>query len=717
LEQEGFKLKFFVGMNYISLLKDNEHLLTTTSQIEFQITVSPSVTFAFANEQSFSFVNRLSLQVVDTMYVDTVDLSTRHLQHVTMQVQMPNTYQVDPDGLFPTGTIRFAIAQQLPDADSPLWQNPCATADTMVGFMDPSSAESWNTLYGGDTTLADRYRVSMSQSCAVGKPLCTNPTTLEQGLVEFTFPLGAEAFTAAMLESGEYSIFVTFLLSVVDDSGKKRFADVTAESLLSTSAVSVMCAEDWVGTLTLDKLTEIDMMVGLVQNDSDWNTTISEYRNILDGENRLINLGGQHTSPASSLITLSVKPKIGLEQALGAAHYMTIDSYVSMHFLDEARYLQVYEKFQNPNKPYTERTSGGYTQVAFSEEVTTLCGSGYECGIRYGVGNGKVLQPDAVHSFTNDTSFTTDDAAAADFIQRNLLDTSQFSRELAQGMTSTVQTRKGLDNGMSRAWYINPTFTWKRVDSTQTGAYLTDYMIGVLAISLRDTAGAVVSRRLLSMHNGPTAAEERLQTAVDVLRGAPVVGGAPALKFNSNLTESILSIFMVQPEHGYAFIDLVFHITSSETRKEEVAENLVAHVESQRSKLCAACLHLYPVFTNVVLSDDLVVVPQRYEGVLTMLLVTPDATSRMDQTVLYKSLRQNSTSGYIFASTNTRSTNLGTQTTMVEVEETLSPLIIVVVCVAGQFVVTFIIALIWWKNTDGSRNTPAATSKRVSVNR
>jgi hypothetical protein len=640
-DSTGFKLRFFVGMNYISLLRDNEYLMTTASQIEFQISITPSLTFSFANEQSYSFVDRLNLQVVDTMYIDTVDLVTRHLQHVTMQVQIPNTYQVDPDGLFPTGSLRFAIADQIPDPDSPLWQNPCMTDDTMAGFMDTSAGQSWNTLYGGNTPLSDRYSNAMSQSCSTAKTMCINPTTIDQGLVEFTFPIGADAITQAMLESQGKRIFVTFLVSVIDDSDKKRFADVSAEAPLLEASMSAMCTQ-WEGELTLDKLTEVDMMVGLIKDDSDWNSSVSEYTDILDsnrldgsdlvaGANRdnLIDLGAKHTSASSSLITLSIKPKIGLSTAFSNAHYITIDSYMSMHFLDEARYLEVYSKFQVDNtapKPYTETISNGYTQLAFNNEVTTMCGTGYECGIRYGIGNGKALG-NAAHSFTNEDAvgpFTTNDADAANFITSNLLTNSQFSNELAMGMTTTVKTRKGLDDAMKRAWYINPTFSWKRVGSDETNPYLTDYMIGVAAISLRDNAGAIVRRRLLSMHNGPkpsqknrrsegntSTPESRLAEAVEKLKGSPIVGGAPALKFNSNLTQTILSIFSLAPEQGYAFVDLRFQITSVESNKELVAETISKHVKDHQAKFCPTCLQLYPVFTNVILSQETTIQSRR----------------------------------------------------------------------------------------------------------
>jgi heme/copper-type cytochrome/quinol oxidase subunit 2 len=110
--------------------------------------------------------------------------------------------------------------------------------------------------------------------------------------------------------------------------------------------------------------------------------------------------------------------------------------------------------------------------------------------------------------------------------------------------------------------------------------------------------------------------------------------------------------------------------------------------------------------------------------------VYPHAVQRLDQALIFNSLKQNSTgvdgSTYTFASTNTRSTNLITDAPPVDTEEPLSVLIIVIICISAQLFVTIMIVFIWFmvnrkKAAEGGdeedMNSKAPVATRFSIHR
>lgn len=94
-------------------------------------------------------------------------------------------------GLIPLSSIRFAIAQTLPDqTDESLWTNPCLSSDGS-GIYDLQNP--WREL----------YRQAATQDCATQHKLCQNPVTalLQSNLVEFYFPIGDGAISGEHFEA------------------------------------------------------------------------------------------------------------------------------------------------------------------------------------------------------------------------------------------------------------------------------------------------------------------------------------------------------------------------------------------------------------------------------------------------------------------------------------------------------------------------------------
>lgn len=125
----GYQLTFFVGMTYLTLLPANA-LSVVASQTAVTLAISNTITFSFSSSQDYSFVRYLTLSVMQNKWVD--GLIERKMQFVQMGLVLPaNSMQNLETGLVPLTSIRFAIAQSLPDRmNASQWTNPCFSSDS-----------------------------------------------------------------------------------------------------------------------------------------------------------------------------------------------------------------------------------------------------------------------------------------------------------------------------------------------------------------------------------------------------------------------------------------------------------------------------------------------------------------------------------------------------------------------------------------------------------
>lgn len=120
----GKKYQFFVGMSYFNLLPTNA-MSTTTSQTQVTVIVTDGLTFSFAAEQDYTFVNYITMSLYQNKFVGSGIV--RNMQFVKVGVVLPNGIQQNMDsGLIPLSSIRFAVSTSLPDqGNDELWVNPC----------------------------------------------------------------------------------------------------------------------------------------------------------------------------------------------------------------------------------------------------------------------------------------------------------------------------------------------------------------------------------------------------------------------------------------------------------------------------------------------------------------------------------------------------------------------------------------------------------------
>lgn len=120
----GYRLEFFVGMAYFTLLPTNA-MSTTVSQTKVTVVVTDSLTFSFSSKQDYTFLRYMTMSLYQNKWKPA--LTTHYMQFARVAIVLPTGMRQNMQtGLIPTTSIRFAISRSLPDqADQSKWVNPC----------------------------------------------------------------------------------------------------------------------------------------------------------------------------------------------------------------------------------------------------------------------------------------------------------------------------------------------------------------------------------------------------------------------------------------------------------------------------------------------------------------------------------------------------------------------------------------------------------------
>ena len=136
----GYKMNFFVGMSYYTMLPTNA-LATIATQTTIHASMTDSVAFATTSEQDYTFLEYITLALFQTKFVPADMLHVHHLQFVKVGFVFPETLRQNMQtGLVPLTSIRFAISKSLPDvSDLQAWTNPCYSERSVSGWpLSPS---------------------------------------------------------------------------------------------------------------------------------------------------------------------------------------------------------------------------------------------------------------------------------------------------------------------------------------------------------------------------------------------------------------------------------------------------------------------------------------------------------------------------------------------------------------------------------------------------
>lgn len=331
LVEGGKRWTFFLGASFFTMLPAPA-VSSTSSQTQITIQKSNSLTFSFASEQDYSFIKFITLSLFSNRWVD--NLVTREMQVARIGVVLPQGVQQNTaTGLFPLSSVRFAVAQSLPDqSNQAAWTNPCLSSDN-TGLWD--IANGWRT----------QYEEASAQSCATQFNLCSNPITalLTNNFVQFDIPLGDGTVGPTQFNAAQrYNLYVYFDLSIVNSNGIVSVTNLFAQAPISELSINRAC-ESLQASTSLLEATEIDIAIGLVGNDDDWQTSVRSFPNVQQttASEGLADTSetAKASSLASGLITLVIKgdPNI-FTQAYAQSYTLHMEQLTTLHFLDHVKF-------------------------------------------------------------------------------------------------------------------------------------------------------------------------------------------------------------------------------------------------------------------------------------------------------------------------------------------------------------------------------------------
>ena len=346
--QQGSSLTFFVGMTHFTLLPANS-LSVVASQSKIQLSISNSLTFSFSASQDYTILRYITLQIIQNKWMDSI--IERKMQFVKVDFVIPVGLRQNMNtGLVPLNSIRFAIGKTMPSVlDAPSWTNPCFSADGQSGMYDSA------------LPYADLYYQAQQQTCAVQKNLCSNPVSsvLPSNMVSFFFPVGDNVINATNLGASPspYYIYVYFQLSVLAADGSVVLSNLFAKAPLDSLVINYAC-ESLSSEVNILSTTDIDLAVGFVGLDSDWNNTMRLFPGINangaasklgDSDRPMIDASNTKSKTVqSNLISLVVRGSPGIfNRASASQYYINVEQLSVMHFLDNIKFANILDKVKN----------------------------------------------------------------------------------------------------------------------------------------------------------------------------------------------------------------------------------------------------------------------------------------------------------------------------------------------------------------------------------
>lgn len=553
----GYQLSFFVGMSYYTLLPAAA-LATVATQSRITVVATDTLTFATTSEQDYSFLQYITVGLFENKVI-TDAVVVHNVQFVKVSFVIPSTLSQNlRTGLVPLTSVRFALAASLPEqSDTAQWKNPCYSSNG-AGLFDGTVAD------GSPNPLPSLYALSAKQDCAIQPALCTNPPAdpvVHNGFIEFWFPIGEDVVNEAVFTSTERkNLYIHFDLSVVDTAGRGSITNLFAQAPVTYLSVSRFC-ETLEAASTVNDILAVSLAVGTVGTEEEWGATMTEFTDVLRTENPLLETGAQiqALSLQAGLLTLSVAgEESAFSSQFSSPFHVEIDSMVSMHFLDSAKFDDISAKM-GAGTAYTvvRNTQTGSLEVELSTAVNTVCASAVivgdvSCAVRRDIDSRNIASEYAVHSLASGVN-TRDESADVDWLTDNMFGNSEFGRGYAANFTNLVRKHYNVNDRYNKAWFINPGYPWV----TRTGApaqsilRLSDKMILIAVITIDDenpTTGASGGRRMIlemavnkatgertQSMRALTQAEDTAEQAYKRIIESPIESGLPSI-INSDVS-------------------------------------------------------------------------------------------------------------------------------------------------------------------------------------
>ena len=201
------------------------------------------------------------------------------------------------------------------------------------------------TTYGQNKTSLDSMLLAQG-TCALQDPNCKaqGPTPVGPGgSIQFTFPLEDSAWSEISLDADvslRISLFIDFMVSVVDRSGKRLVTNLKTSTVIQRTSVRSMCMDPELVQSSIEEILSVDIMLGLVGDERQYNSSLVQSLDVT--KRGLENLRRNISSTASNLMTILVKgDPFVFDEEYALDYTLAVEDIVTLSFLSTVKLNQV----------------------------------------------------------------------------------------------------------------------------------------------------------------------------------------------------------------------------------------------------------------------------------------------------------------------------------------------------------------------------------------
>ena len=460
----GDRLRFFVGMAHIKTLRSNR-LAVSSSQVEINADITTSYVYTTKTSTDFTFIRDVSVQLREVRRSGTpVNSSTAKFATITIIV--PETLSaIDPMTIIPPLSLQVSVGY----------------SQNVVTY----TAYPCEDTYKGDTKNTIDTLLQTQRSCALQDPICSaqGPVAVGPGgSIQFTFPLDDSVWSIADLADDSAlrkSLFIDFMVAVVDQNGKKLVTNLKTSTVLQRTSILTMCTDLVEIESSIEELLTLDVFLGMVGLDEDFDSALVKNEDVTR-QTSTANMRRDISSKASNVMTLLIKGDAAtFDEPYATEYTLAVEDIITLHFLSSDK-LAAVQAHIDAGTAFTQvRNLPGELSIMKlmpTDALLALCPIQAIAG-RYGcITRREVTQRDinarstsVINIAPNDASDLNNVSTRAGVWASNLLGNTEYARQLGFNHSTIMNQRYNLNARYRRGFVISPTTPWRQREMDVAG--------------------------------------------------------------------------------------------------------------------------------------------------------------------------------------------------------------------------------------------------------
>jgi len=265
------------------------------------------------------------------------------------------------------------------------------------------------------------------------------------------------------------SIYIDFMVSVVDQGGKRLITNLKTSTVLKRTSILSQCTDPELLESSIAEILTVDFFLGLVGDEELYNTSLVQSLDVTKRSSET--LRRDISSTASNIMNVLVKGQTDMFEEHYARDYtLAVEDIITLHFLSQDKVEQV-NALINANTAFTQTRGLNCDLIIMhlmpSEELLNIClmqsiPNRFGCVARREVMRRRIqfAKSSILNIALNDASDLLNVSTAAGEWTSNLLGDSEYAQQLGFNHSNIMNKKHGLNARYHRGFMISPTTPW-----------------------------------------------------------------------------------------------------------------------------------------------------------------------------------------------------------------------------------------------------------------